>query len=362
MLPAHPRTRGEHPPTVSGRERNLGSSPHTRGTRRACRPSSAHRRLIPAHAGNTRERPAGSGGAPAHPRTRGEHDEPVLGLDGDAGSSPHTRGTRAERGAPGWPRRLIPAHAGNTGIRRKSGSRGAAHPRTRGEHGFSVARSAAGVGSSPHTRGTLIQGQKLSDCTRLIPAHAGNTAPTRAAPEAAPAHPRTRGEHARGSSTGAAPAGSSPHTRGTLSDATPPPADTRLIPAHAGNTQTATIAEGNKAAHPRTRGEHRSAPCPAAATSGSSPHTRGTQAARVEAADRLRLIPAHAGNTGSRGACGSRRPAHPRTRGEHARGGGGQMVAPGSSPHTRGTRALLAAHEPVVRLIPAHAGNTRASE
>ena len=50
----------------------------------------------------------------AHPRSRGENDLEMPGLIGRFGSSPLTRGKREPAPRLGEPARLIPAHAGKT--------------------------------------------------------------------------------------------------------------------------------------------------------------------------------------------------------------------------------------------------------
>ena len=111
---AHPRSRGEHPEFPAGRAACRGSSPLARGTPHRKRSSVLLAGLIPARAGNTRAARAGTGGYKAHPRSRGEHYPSVLLLLRLRGSSPLARGTPnavdAAKPAPG----LIPARAGNT--------------------------------------------------------------------------------------------------------------------------------------------------------------------------------------------------------------------------------------------------------
>ncbi len=71
-------------------------------------------RLIPANAGNTQPPSSVGVGVQAHPRQRGEHRLDGEGLMVLPGSSPPTRGTLLEQ----WEREgyqgLIPANAGNT--------------------------------------------------------------------------------------------------------------------------------------------------------------------------------------------------------------------------------------------------------
>ena len=69
---------------------------------------------------------------------------------------------------------------------------------------------------------------------------------------------------------------------------------------------------------------------------GSSPHTRGARALRARSQGPLRIIPAYAGST-FRGTGGNVPYAdHPRIRGEHPFLAASQAADSGSSPHTRG--------------------------
>ena len=112
--PAHPRSRGEN---ASMKLRNvslLGSSPLTRGklwSRMARPPLSG---LIPAHAGKTRETWPCLPSSRAHPRSRGENIKAAVSVVVEWGSSPLTRGKRFSGPNDGLYLRLIPAHAGKT--------------------------------------------------------------------------------------------------------------------------------------------------------------------------------------------------------------------------------------------------------
>ena len=131
---AHPRSRGEHlPPGVLNRA-VIGSSPLARGTSRDEVHSIGDDRLIPARAGNIYQRWGRRRCIPAHPRSRGEHANRNVSSRGHHGSSPLARGT-SENGADNVDSaRLIPARAGNIRGSGRMMERGAAHPRSRGEH------------------------------------------------------------------------------------------------------------------------------------------------------------------------------------------------------------------------------------
>ena len=114
---AHPRSRGENNPADLQAEEQLGSSPLTRGkltwtSLRPCRTG-----LIPAHAGKTASRTTSSRSERAHPRSRGENTRAEQLIEHVAGSSPLTRGKRRARGVWYSLAGLIPAHAGKTRLR-----------------------------------------------------------------------------------------------------------------------------------------------------------------------------------------------------------------------------------------------------
>ena len=150
----------------------------------------------------------------AHPRSRGENRSRARDLLGAGGSSPLTRGKQVSATFAANHRRLIPAHAGKTGCRRSGHGRRRAHPRSRGENTGSGFSCVCRRGSSPLTRGKRLGSgiEELAD--RLIPAHAGKTPAGQTLRGLATAHPRSRGENAKGARNPVMETGSSPLTRG----------------------------------------------------------------------------------------------------------------------------------------------------
>ena len=172
------------------------------------------------------------------------------------------------------------------------------------------------------------------------------------------AHPRSRGENPQYRSVPGTLAGSSPLTRGKHPDVRAGRRRSGLIPAHAGKTCSQVIGEPNDRAHPRSRGENRATPRLARVSSGSSPLTRGKRGDGSEPWAARRLIPAHAGKTGSRRASHATDRAHPRSRGENDILQITNALKQGSSPLTRGKPGDLGNHQRRGGLIPAHAGKT----
>ena len=197
-------------------------------------------------------------GGRAHPRSRGEN---LLHGAFDvqrAGSSPLTRGKRSCDLLEALGIGLIPAHAGKTSVSLRSRPSAAAHPRSRGENCRRSIPTSCARGSSPLTRGKLRGRGGLGPDRRLIPAHAGKTNTGHTWSGAPWAHPRSRGENMPKSSRISKSAGSSPLTRGKLFLLRLTRLARRLIPAHAGKTPLMRWLHPPLRAHPRSRGENSS--------------------------------------------------------------------------------------------------------
>ena len=192
---AHPRSRGENRPPRGGQKTRRGSSPLTRGKPPPCRFAFDRGRLIPAHAGKTLLYHTFPGLSKAHPRSRGENKEGTVIKNRELGSSPLTRGKQTSLRGDKTGLRLIPAHAGKTRRPRSSRAGGPAHPRSRGENSGMASRPRSTTGSSPLTRGKHVADLTRAAHGRLIPAHAGKTALTRRWASCGRAHPRSRGEN-----------------------------------------------------------------------------------------------------------------------------------------------------------------------
>ena len=151
--------------------------------------------ITPAHAGNTCLIIEWDGLSEDHPRSRGEHLYMLPGERFKSGSPPLTRGTRTgERAFPGQAR-ITPAHAGNTCLIIEWDGLSEDHPRSRGEHCPVSPPRWSPAGSPPLTRGTLLKYKRRGCQTRITPAHAGNTTPDLTDTRTPEDHPRSRGEH-----------------------------------------------------------------------------------------------------------------------------------------------------------------------
>ena len=110
----HPRSRGENRMGLATQPGELGSSPLTRGKRSDRRRNARHGRIIPAHAGKTDAVPLFDGHDGDHPRSRGENGSVLSFYAGGGGSSPLTRGKRKAVFSRTSSTGIIPAHAGKT--------------------------------------------------------------------------------------------------------------------------------------------------------------------------------------------------------------------------------------------------------
>ena len=165
-----------------------------RGTRCRSVSQTESSRIIPAHAGNSAIGGCRACGRPDHPRACGE-----LRCGGSAsgsrnGSSPRMRGTHVRCHRPVDKRRIIPAHAGNSGVALRLLTASSDHPRACGELLSSHLLPPAILGSSPRMRGTPYHATYHHELSWIIPAHAGNSQPRTSPHALKPDHPRACGE------------------------------------------------------------------------------------------------------------------------------------------------------------------------
>ena len=172
----HPRACGANAPTMLSNTPSTGSSPRMRGKQRQPQPKPCSIRIIPAHAGQTSPRWLAPSFRTDHPRACGANGLRQAGADLKDGSSPRMRGKRYPLRRRRSSGRIIPAHAGQTGLLLKNIGEIPDHPRACGANDVGCAVNLELVGSSPRMRGKLIQGSFSLFRTRIIPAHAGQTA------------------------------------------------------------------------------------------------------------------------------------------------------------------------------------------
>ncbi len=193
------------------------------------------------------------------------------------------------------------------------------------------------LGLSPLARGTQVVSRIVFTPERFIPARAGNTSPVATRRSASTVHPRSRREHVTSSNSPFRVNGSSPLARGTRSKYLSCILWSRFIPARAGNTEKSCAAPPQTTVHPRSRGEHVCRkPCPTTRP-GSSPLARGTRRETHNHKTAKRFIPARAGNTTRLHSQFPQPAVHPRSRGEHDLTWTNTQRECGSSPLARGT-------------------------
>ncbi len=132
----------------------------------------------------------------------------------------------------------------------------------------------------------------------------------------------------------------------------------RIIPAHAGQTGYRPHHGRRHTDHPRACGANQSLYSVVLAMSGSSPRMRGKLLGAGGPAVWGRIIPAHAGQTPTTRAPTRTCSDHPRTCGANAPNTVFLMPRTGSSPHMRGKLSDSRPPPQSPRIIPAHAGQT----
>ena len=128
---------------------------------------------------------------------------------------------------------------------------------------------------------------------------------------------------------------------------------TRFIPALAGNIRLSSTGWCVSPVHPRARGEHEAPRIRLLNTTGSSPRSRGTFFAFESNAPIIRFIPALAGNMMLAGIRSVWLAVHPRARGEHNVTSSQLCSFDGSSPRSRGTSGSVGKFNRADRFIPA---------
>ena len=213
-LTDHPRACGANRPCHDKYSAYTGSSPRMRGKLRLFVAAPDWRRIIPAHAGQTRDRAYGRAARTDHPRACGANPAPLAWRGRYLGSSPRMRGKPSRNSMTTTSRRIIPAHAGQTGPDRLRYLSGPDHPRACGANTPRSAWSISRVGSSPRMRGKHWKDYHKGFTVRIIPAHAGQTFYLFSLTLATTDHPRACGANYAVFFSSYGCVGSSPRMRG----------------------------------------------------------------------------------------------------------------------------------------------------
>ena len=174
------------------------------------------------------------------------------------------------------------------------------HPRACGANIISVALCFIRLGSSPRMRGKPIGAFRFFGCVRIIPAHAGQTCNHGQLAEPVPDHPRACGANPFCLARVGLSGGSSPRMRGKPVFGGECTLESRIIPAHAGQTPSRRRKATRCPDHPRACGANAPAAGTCRCAPGSSPRMRGKQRFVVSIVCSFRIIPAHAGQTSRR--------------------------------------------------------------
>ena len=152
-------------------------------------------------------------------------------------------------------------------------------------------------GSSPRMRGKPSTRGLQGTRRRIIPAHAGQTTSGLPGSVTSSDHPRACGANVSSDGMLSRCTGSSPRMRGKLVSRHAVDADVRIIPAHAGQTEQKALPHIFATDHPRACGANSPTSPSTGRHNGSSPRMRGKQVPHDMPCRALRIIPAHAGQT-----------------------------------------------------------------
>ena len=227
-----------------------------------------------------------------------------------------------------------------------------------GEQALTLRRVRWKGGSSPRVRGTVYEDSGLCRGQRFIPACAGNRSCMRLPTLQPSVHPRVCGEQPVAVISRIPSHGSSPRVRGTVTSEREIHERMRFIPACAGNSRLTKSVRAISTVHPRVCGEQLPALINSSFVVGSSPRVRGTGRAAGPSVGAVRFIPACAGNRTSAARTVSPLTVHPRVCGEQYQGFPAISLICGSSPRVRGTAVFDVGHFVDQRFIPACAGNS----
>ena len=191
----HPRVCGEHMVDTFAGYFGKGSSPRMRGALNHPSFQRGALGIIPAYAGSTM--PIRTSKIPPrdHPRVCGEHCVGHPGVERLEGSSPRMRGARMGAWMAACLRRIIPAYAGSTSLKRPRLAWCWDHPRVCGEHPVLGWLVRGGRGSSPRMRGAPYPVNMAGSLEGIIPAYAGSTTLPEMHLSGMRDHPRVCGEH-----------------------------------------------------------------------------------------------------------------------------------------------------------------------
>ena len=252
-----------------------GLSPRVRGNPKAWSISSAHRRSIPACAGEPPYLPVKSNELPVYPRVCGGTPFAPRMPAPEKGLSPRVRGNH-EQGNEGLANKgSIPACAGEPSPPSYSSTKSGVYPRVCGGTAFSNSSKYCLYGLSPRVRGNLPGIICSNAMSRSIPACAGEPPSLCAVKIPSGVYPRVCGGTVRPRPSPVKDAGLSPRVRGNPRGRGSHPRGGRSIPACAGEPAPPASASRTRGVYPRVCGGTPFAPRMPAPEKGLSPRVRG---------------------------------------------------------------------------------------
>ena len=147
----------------------------------------------------------------------GEQSVSDMAPSRSSGSSPRVRGADRAAEVHSDEDGIIPACAGSSRPRTRSGQRTWDHPRVCGEQTVVVPLLSVVTGSSPRVRGAVGRIRPVERGIGIIPACAGSSSSAGGADSARGDHPRVCGEQAQSELSSSSCSGSSPRVRGAVS-------------------------------------------------------------------------------------------------------------------------------------------------
>ena len=169
-------------------------------------------------------------------------------------------------------------------------------------------------------------------------------------------YPRPRGGAVPSGPLDALYLGLSPPTRGSLDLLRQHGEKLRSIPAHAGEPKARGTRRSPSTVYPRPRGGAEIDTLSQTVLTGLSPPTRGSPLGAAKGAGRYRSIPAHAGEPSTCWDFSKSTKVYPRPRGGAQGSARPQTLVRGLSPPTRGSQHGGHRDPQLLRSIPAHAG------
>ena len=212
-----------------------------------------------------------------------------------AGLSPRVRGNPPVKRTPLPIIGSIPARAGEPQNQCPQAWQGTVYPRACGGTAVvpSVAKTVSGL--SPRVRGNRNCGRRFNSGRRSIPARAGEPDETGTLPISKRVYPRACGGTGDSWLPDAGEQGLSPRVRGNLRNIWRVHAQTRSIPARAGEPAAAKNCSFSMAVYPRACGGTRTKAKRERLSGGLSPRVRGNHDGRIKRMGVHRSIPARAG-------------------------------------------------------------------